>query len=386
PTMGGYSPEPFSVADQQTVTVKHQFPVAAVNVDGLSGTKLWRGRLTLNEWINWQADWKLSADQNFAMLRLAKPGVQPRPVLLQKKGGSFSAVSSEPFVPAGTVEAWGGRHSDIPDAYQNAKFIDVDAGKNHTVGLLEDGQVVCWGDNSFGQSRVAANVGKCIMIAAGDNHTVVLQADGTVLAWGANRTGQSKVPDDLGPCVAISAATERSAAIRADGSISGWGYGSYQLATKTPWRPFVHLSVGAKYIMALDDQATASVFIQTATQVGTPRQQGALATAAGACISATGGASMAHFLKIDGTLVNITSNPRAPKPPTSLGRLATVSAAYDRFAATDANGNVIIWGRKTGITTKYGFERKTDSGQYWYRSGKYLKVVCGESHYVAIKR
>ena len=393
PSMGGFMAPEYSVADQQKVPVNQDFPVAPVNVNGLAGTKLWRGWLTLKEWMNWQSDWKLSADQDFALLRLAKPGVQPRPVLLQKKGGSFSAVAREPFVPAGTLESWGSnarRQSTIPDAYQNAKFIDIAAGQNHTVGLLENGDVVAWGDNSFGQSRVGDNVGKCIMVAAGDNHTVVLKADGTVLAWGANHASQAKVPEDLGPCVAISAAGQRSAAIRADGGISGWGgFGVYQLASKTPWRPFADLSVGTGYIVALDDRAVASVLIQTQTQVGTPKQAGALAAAAGACIDFTGGGTVAHLLKPDGKLVNITTDPRAPKPPANIGPLARVSGGYDRFSAIDADGGIIIWGRKTGITTKYGFERKTDDGnrvQYWYRAGKYLKVVCGESHYVAIKR
>lgn len=391
PTMGSRVEENFGLADQQNLTVSHRFEVAPVNAE-LNGAKFWHGRHTLGKWVNWDSNWKLSTESPLNLLRIFKSGVQPRVVALQLKSGSFSSVFADLTPPSGTVECWGSeakKQSIVPEAYQNAKFIDIAAGKNHTVGLLENGQVVCWGDNTYGQSRVTPNVGVCTMVAAGDNHTVVLKADGTVLAWGANNVGQAKVPDDLGLCVAISASGQRTAAIRADGSISGWGYGGYQIAPKSPWRPFVQVSLGLPYILTLDDQGSPSVYLQTQTQVGSPKKEVALLAAAGPCVDVVGGASNALLLKPDGQPVNITSNPRAPKMPTDTGPLIHIDGAYDRYAAVARDGSISVWGRKTGLSTRYGFERKTDEAsrvQYWYRGGRYLKVVCGETHYVAIKR
>jgi alpha-tubulin suppressor-like RCC1 family protein len=66
----------------------------------------------------------------------------------------------------------------------------VAAGFNHSLALQQDGTVVGWGDDSFGQSSVPAGLSNVVAIAAGGNLSLALTQGGQVVAWGANNAGQ----------------------------------------------------------------------------------------------------------------------------------------------------------------------------------------------------
>ena len=93
--------------------------------------------------------------------------------------------------------------STVPVAAQNG-VVAIAAGMGHIVALKNDGTVVAWGNNLFGQvtgtpttnfpySATASPVtlgGQVLSgvtaIAAGESHTVALKNDGTLVAWGDN--------------------------------------------------------------------------------------------------------------------------------------------------------------------------------------------------------
>ena len=101
--------------------------------------------------------------------------------------------------------------------HTNDVAVDVAAGLFHSVAVLADGSVACWGDDSDGQCTIPPDVGTpdhpVVAVAAGHAHTVALLADGGVVCWGSNLAGQCDVPDDIGgdrrqggrPAVAVSA-------------------------------------------------------------------------------------------------------------------------------------------------------------------------------------
>ena len=63
------------------------------------------------------------------------------------------------------------------------------------MGLLEDGSVLAWGFNVYGQITVPKTDKKFIAITAGGFHSLGLLEDGSVLAWGSkNMHGSITVP------------------------------------------------------------------------------------------------------------------------------------------------------------------------------------------------
>ena len=174
----------------------------------------------------------------------------------------------------GTVSCWGynywyhlGTGDGVGDDYRTPKNTPtqtaslgagrtataISAGSDHTCALLDDGTVVCWGDNqdaqasgsngnnvdrtptqtnSFGTGRTA------VALAAGGRHTCALLDDGTISCWGKNNYGQlgdgtainkgsPTQTQSLGTgrsAVSISAGDSHTCAVLDDGTVSCWGY------------------------------------------------------------------------------------------------------------------------------------------------------------------
>ena len=145
-------------------------------------------------------------------------------------------------------------------------FADIAAGSDHSLAVLADGSLVAWGYNGYGQigdgttnrrsSPVAVLDGYgdpvtgVVAVAAGAYHSLALLEDGTLLAWGYNGYGQlgdgtnttkyspvrvrvaSGAP--LTGIVAIAAGEQFSLALRSDGTVWTWGYnGEGQLGDTT---------------------------------------------------------------------------------------------------------------------------------------------------------
>jgi len=98
------------------------------------------------------------------------------------------------------------QETPVPLDFIGAKVIQLAAGSNHSVALLEDGKVMAWGDNSFGQLGIATSesvmsptmvvnsaqveLTEIVSIAAGKNFTVAVDNTGNILSWGDNSLGQ----------------------------------------------------------------------------------------------------------------------------------------------------------------------------------------------------
>lgn len=131
---------------------------------------------------------------------------------------------------------------------------DIGCGQYHSVALKNDGSVVSWGYNVYGQLGDGSTVTKrrpvqtlvvneASAIAAGATHSLALKSDGnTIWAWGYNGYGQIgndsvvQVPTPvtvmqkggggtLSGIKAIAAGTSSSMALSSDGNIT-WGWGA----------------------------------------------------------------------------------------------------------------------------------------------------------------
>lgn len=142
----------------------------------------------------------------------------------------------------GTVVVWGDNtygQTNLPDVltpeygipwwdiyWPNPNWIPasaIAAGRIHNLAVLNNGTVVGWGDNSFGQINIPPGLTNAIAVAGGYLHSVALRDDGTVVAWGDDTYGQTDVPAGLTNVVAIAAGDFHTLARLANGSVVGWG-------------------------------------------------------------------------------------------------------------------------------------------------------------------
>jgi len=62
--------------------------------------------------------------------------------------------------------------------------VAVSGGETFSLGLKDDGSIVAWGRNTFGQCNVPAPNTGFIAIAVGYAHSLGLKNDGSIVAWG----------------------------------------------------------------------------------------------------------------------------------------------------------------------------------------------------------
>jgi alpha-tubulin suppressor-like RCC1 family protein len=132
----------------------------------------------------------------------------------------------------------------------------IAASANQSYALLDDGTVMSWGENEFGELGYSqesfehcgdGELGRCvstptqikglskvIAIAAGQRHALALRADGTVVSWGYNASGevgdgtqqakyQPTTLSGLSGVVSIGAGAVDSLALMSDGTLMEWG-------------------------------------------------------------------------------------------------------------------------------------------------------------------
>jgi alpha-tubulin suppressor-like RCC1 family protein len=139
----------------------------------------------------------------------------PRPTLALHAVVAACALLAAGASPAQLIE-WNPKPwpKIVPPAPDD--LVAITAGMNHTCVQRYDGGVLCWGDNTSGQTgtansrncgyvtcvtvptRVATDVnGRAFSanrLSAGANHTCSLDARGNAFCWGLNSDGQTGVP------------------------------------------------------------------------------------------------------------------------------------------------------------------------------------------------
>ncbi|MDY6821828.1 MAG: hypothetical protein SVN78_09440 [Deferribacterota bacterium] len=148
--------------------------------------------------------------------------------------------------------------TDKAEEVEELQIVDISAGGDHALTLMEDGSLWAWGRNDKGQLG-RGNVSKysnipmrvefpdnttIVQISAGQDHSLALDSDGSLWAWGDNSYGQIGIPNldreyctlpvkvkDLPKVKEISAGFFHNLVITEDNRIYGWGSNYYgQLA------------------------------------------------------------------------------------------------------------------------------------------------------------
>lgn len=84
--------------------------------------------------------------------------------------------------------SWGfddcGQTSNTPTT---GEFLQLAAGRNHSLGLKTDRSIVCWG---LGNGRPVT--GKYNMVTSGAWHSLAISSEGSIVGWGFDRQGQGE--------------------------------------------------------------------------------------------------------------------------------------------------------------------------------------------------
>jgi alpha-tubulin suppressor-like RCC1 family protein len=143
-------------------------------------------------------------------------------------------------------------NSNVPVAvyFGSQDWVHFDAGSNHSVGILLDGTLWCWGNNSHGENANLYNsynldpiqeytyASDWLYASAGHDHTLGLKNNRTLYAWGSNQWGQlgtaatvgstfnwfpteiNSVPDNWDK---IGTSVGSSFGLKQDGTVWSWG-------------------------------------------------------------------------------------------------------------------------------------------------------------------
>ncbi|WP_050725518.1 RCC1 domain-containing protein [Vulgatibacter incomptus] len=69
-------------------------------------------------------------------------------------------------------------------------FSVVSSGESHSCAVRLDGQVFCWGSNTYGQAPRQPSTATFTSVSAGARHSCGLRSDGKVICWGRNDWGR----------------------------------------------------------------------------------------------------------------------------------------------------------------------------------------------------
>ena len=184
-------------------------------------------------------------------------------------GGAHACAVRE----SGEIVCWGNNEFGQTDAPAGV-FRSVSAGGTHACAVRESGEIVCWGDDFVTQAaeeRCAASglaTQECIdglreelgipagtfrSVSAGVAHACALRESGEVACWGVHEYGQADAP--AGAFRTVSAGGEHTCALRESGELVCWGQYDrdydFDPATDVPPGLYRAVSVGVGGICAL---------------------------------------------------------------------------------------------------------------------------------------
>ncbi|MCG8612717.1 MAG: thrombospondin type 3 repeat-containing protein [Pseudomonadales bacterium] len=149
------------------------------------------------------------------------------------------------------VQCWDTDYTQTIPLPNNLSFSDPKAitlGQGHTC-VIDGINIVCWGNNRFGQLEIPSGIDEPLLIAAGSKHTCATAESG-VVCWGNNEHGQLDAPANLNKVTLLSSAKDYNCAV-ANNELSCWGSIDWEVPKQLE-NPVV-LSLSDDYFCALDD-------------------------------------------------------------------------------------------------------------------------------------
>lgn len=186
-------------------------------------------------------------------------------------GTAGGEPADEADVGRNGVNADAGPSMSHPALWESSlEFGDISAGYEHTCGLTDDGQIMCWGLGSdevkneqsfdYAQAYVPDNAG-WQRVSAGGYFTCGVRVDGSLACWGqGSDPGRDELYQDHDQAVppsgiydSVSAGGVSACALSSSGGVTCWGADGHGLS-EPPASKVVHVSVGGAHGCAITSE------------------------------------------------------------------------------------------------------------------------------------
>ncbi len=244
------------------------------------------------------------------------------------------------------VVAWGDDTWGQTNVPANLLFANaVAAGARHSLAVTATGLVTAWGDVSSGQTAVPASLSNVLAVAAGAAHNLALDSDGNITAWGDNSSGQITVPPEAAGACALAAGSAHSLALRGDGTVVGWGanaWGQTAVPTNLPLAQAV--AAGSNHSVALTVSGLVVAWGDNSQgQTNVPQGlNGVVAIAAGDnhTVALLNSGAVVAWGQNDAGQTNV---------PAGLSNVVAVAAGGAQSLALKNDGTVVAWGASASV-------------------------------------
>ena len=254
--------------------------------------------------------------------------MQPQPAQPASSAVAVGADHSCAIRTGGTVVCWGDNSYGQTDA-PSGTFTAVSAGTYHSCAIRTGGTVVCWGDNFYGQTDAPA--GTFSDVAAGQGYSCAIRTGGTAVCWGSSIWGLSDAPG--GTFGDVAAGRLYSCAITPDRTLACWGNSGW-LSDVPSWT-FSDVAIGWDHSCGVRSDGTISCW---GVNFGGQRD------APGGTFSDVGvGANYACAVTINGAVTCWGDNSygRAEAPQ---GTFTAVAVGYSHACGLRTDGAISCWG------------------------------------------
>jgi len=258
-------------------------------------------------------------------------------------GGGTNLTFNIAAVGPGSGVSWGNMAQAWDYVPNVTNVVQVGAGGNHALAVLDDGRVVAWGTNTFGQTNVPSGITNAVSVAAGDAHSLALRADGTVLAWGRNdaSVGQANVPSTATNVIAISAGGQQRLPLRKDGTLVQWGLTNASIPNSARGTTTA-IACGTNFSLALLTNGNVVAWGDNSSN------QTTVPSNANGVVAIAAGGMHALALRTNGVVVAWGSNGSGESSvPSALTNVMAIAAGCGYSLALSNNGTMTGWGDNT---------------------------------------
>ena len=245
-----------------------------------------------------------------------------------------------------------------PPEREGGPFVSVAAGRYHTCALRDEGSVVCWGKDEFGQATAPAQ--RFASVSTTLDHNCGVKDDGSVECWGKNIGGSTRPPQ--GSFAYVEAGWVFTCGVKDDGSVTCWGWDLFG-ERKAPEGAFVSVSPGALFGCGVKDDSSVTCWGRN--------EFGELNAPQGHFVLVSSGASHSCGLQEDGSVVcwGIDVDGQATPPP---GPFTSIDAGEKHTCGVREDSSISCWGAN--------HFRQSSS-----RQGQFVSVSAGSRHTCGLK-